>query len=112
MKFASKQIVSATAISGTGVVTSAAIPLDLLIGYAVVLTTTGAATGSAKLQATVDGLVWVDLPDTGATANATVSGAGDKLWNVSDAFYKAVRIIYTNASNSGTLSISFYAKST
>jgi hypothetical protein len=112
MKNAFKKITDGIAIAGTNVYTSAEVPLDLMLGFAVVLTTTSTATGTAKLQATVDGTTWVDLPNSGETANKTVSGAGSHLWNVSNAFYKAARVVYTNATNSGTLSVSFFAKGT
>lgn len=110
MKVAVKKITDALAITGTNAYTSDAIPLDLMLGYAIALTTVSTATGTAKLQASVDGSVWVDLPNSGETANKAVSGAGSHLWNVSNAFYRQVRVVYTNATNSGTLSISFSAK--
>jgi hypothetical protein len=110
MKNAGKKVTDAIAITGTNAYTSSEIPLDLMLGYSIALTTTGSATGSAKLQATVDGTVWVDLPNSGSTANVAVSGAGSSVWNVDGAFYKAVRVVYTNATSSGTLSVTFFAK--
>jgi hypothetical protein len=110
MRISTNQLFNAQAITGTNAYTSDAIPLDFLHGFSVVLTTTSTATGTAKLQASVDGSVWVDLPNSGATANIVVSGAGSALWNVAGACYKSARVVYTNATNSGTLSVTFYAK--
>jgi len=110
MKSASKLLTDALAITGTAVYVSAAIPLDLMLGAAIVLTTTSTATGSAVLQATVDGVTWVTLPNSGETTTVSVTAAGSHIRNITNAFYKSLRVSYTNATNSGTLSIAFYAK--
>jgi hypothetical protein len=102
---------SAVAISSTNTVTSSALPHDGLSKAAIAITTTSTATGTAKLQATVDGSTWVDLPNSGETANKTISGAGSQMWSLSVAPWKQVRVSYTNATNSGTLSVVGFAKS-
>lgn len=105
-------LADAVAISSTNTVTSSSLPLPGLKFYSIVITTTSTATGTAKLQASVDGgTTWVDLPNSGETSNKTVSGAGSQIWNVSNAAYEMVRVSYTNATNSGTLSVNSFAKS-
>lgn len=110
MKNSGKLVLDAQAITGTGTYVTSAIPLDLIVGYSIVITTTSTATGAAKLQASVDGVTFVDLPNSGDTANKAVAGAGSAIWNIPNAFYKQVRVSYTNATNSGTLSVTFFAK--
>jgi hypothetical protein len=103
-------LLSATAISSTNTVNSVALAIDGYLGFSIVITTTSTATGAAKLQATLDGSTWIDLPNSGETANKTVSGAASQIWNVANAYYKAVRVSYTNATNSGTLAVLAFAK--
>jgi hypothetical protein len=112
MRAHNDEILASTAISSTTTYTSDAVELTHIAGYAISLLLTGTATGTAKLQAAMTQLTpasadWIDLPNSGATANIAVdAGAATKhLWNVSDAFYKWVRVSYTNATNSGTLAI-------
>lgn len=103
-------LVDATAISSTNSVTSTAIQLDYLSFIAIVLTTTSTATGSAKLQVSIDGSTWVDAANSGNTANKTISGAGSQYWDVPNVSVRYMRVVYTNATNSGTLTIKAYAK--
>ena len=103
MRSKSKLILDAVAVTGTGTYTSATIDLTLCWGYSIVLSSTSTAAGSAKLQASIDGVTWVDLPNSGSTANVAVSAAGTYLWNVADAIYSLARVSYTNASGSGAL---------
>jgi len=110
MKISSKKVIDAAAISATGTVVSSAIPVEYMLGFSIVLSTVSTATGAAKLQASMDGVIWIDLPNSGATANISVAGAGDRLWNVTDVFYPQVRVSYTNTANSGTLDVTFFAK--
>lgn len=102
---------TAQAITGTNAYTSAVIPLDRISLVAIVLTTTSTATGSAKLQGTVDGATWVDLANSGQSTFLSVSGANSYYWNLTDIAFKKLRVVYTNATNSGTISGAWYAKS-
>jgi hypothetical protein len=110
MRQVQKLILDAQAITGTSTYTSAALDLSHCLGFTVLLVVASTATGTAKLQGSMDGTTWFDLPNSGATANIAVSGAGNYLWNVADAFYPYVRVSYTNSTNSGTLSARINAK--
>lgn len=103
-------LADAVAISSTNVVNSSSLPMDQLSLVAIVVTTTSTATGAAKLQGTVDNSTWVDLPNSGSTANLSISGAGSLGWNVSDLAWRSIRVVYTNATNSGTLTVKAFAK--
>lgn len=85
--------------------TSDAYRLQHFNGFSIMLTVAnGAGFGAtAKLQASDDegpdgfggGVAvthWVDLPNTGSTANISLSSNGSSLWNVDGAFYKWVRV--------------------
>ena len=51
--------------------------------------------------------VWVDIPNT----SAVLDGGDDQVfWNVSDANYEAVRIVWTRTSGQGTMSTYILAK--
>lgn len=103
-------LVDGEAISSTNVVTSTAIQLDYLSFVAFTITTTSTATGAAKIQVSIDGSTWIDTPNSGNTAHKTISGAGSAYWDVPNVSVRYMRVVYTNATNSGTLTIKAYAK--
>lgn len=86
-------------------------------GYSVSVTVTNQSSygATAKLQGCNDdgrdstgssGLDnWVDLPNSGATANLTLAANGTQLWNVDGAFYKWIRVVSTWSAGSATLDI-------
>lgn len=102
---------SGLAITGTNAYTSDAIAMYEVALCAIVLTTTSTATGAAKLQGSVDGVTWVDLANSGQTANLNVTGANSYYWNLSGISFRQLRVVYTNTANSGTISGVWYAKS-
>lgn len=74
------------------------------VGFALYLKWSGVtAAGEFKIQISNDsGSVpsnWVDL----AGSQLTVAGAGDQLWNVSNAFFSYVRIVYTRTGGTGDI---------
>jgi hypothetical protein len=100
----------AVAISSTNTVNSASFQMDYLSFVTITVTTTGTATGSAKLQGSIDGSTWIDFPNSGSTANISVSGAGSHMWNVPNVSVRYMRVSYTNATNSGNLTVRAFAK--
>jgi hypothetical protein len=64
-----------------------------MLGYVIELVYTGSSlAGSAKLQYSMDGTTFTDLPNSGATATHTLAAAGGaNTWHVSDAYYPYVR---------------------
>lgn len=110
MKQVSKKVFDAVAVSSTTAYTSSAMDISLCNGYAGVLTTTGTLTGTLKLQGSNDNAIWVDLPNSGTTANVAVSGAASQLFNVINVYYNYVRCVYTNATNSGTITLNMNTK--
>ena len=90
-------------------ITSPAVQLDQIIGYAIQAVYTGTPTGTFKLQASNDPVKlaydvnpqtptnWTDI----ANSSYSVSSAGIYTWNVTDVFYTFVRLVYTDGS-SGT----------
>lgn len=68
---------------------SEVVELDFVWGMAVSVAWSGAGTaGTIKLQGSIDGVTWFDLP----SLTTAVAGPGSVLWNVADVFYNKVRI--------------------
>lgn len=89
-----------SAVSMAADITSEEIGLSNAIGYCVQAQWTGTPTGVLKLQANMNGLDWVDIPDT----SINLSGAtGSQIWNVDAAYYESVRLFYDFTSGTGTL---------
>jgi hypothetical protein len=104
-------IMDAVAVTGTTVYTSTAIPLDGLKNCSISFVSTSTATGTAKLQGSVDDSVYIDLPNSGETVNKSVTAASSHMWNLSNLGYRSIKVVYTNATNSGTVTAKFFAKS-
>lgn len=104
------QLFGKQAISSTNTVVSDSVDLALISGYSLQITTTGTATGTLKTQVSNDGVVWVDSPNSGNTAHVSVSGENNYYYNVPNDFYRYVRASYTNATNSGELTVVLYGK--
>lgn len=119
MRIANDLAASGAAMAGTDVVVSDPIWIGHAGGYAIQAVWSGTPTGSFKLQSSVDpqepraGITpsisnWEDIPS--ATGSAS-GAAGMKTWNIADAYYPWVRLVYTNASSTGTLtSVRFNTK--
>lgn len=60
----------------------------------------GTPTGNLKLQASNDGVNWVDIP---GTSLALGGSAGSAILNIDDAFYTQFRVVFTWTLGSGTL---------
>lgn len=101
-------------MTGTTVLNSAAQQLVNIFAYSIQGIITGSAAGTIKLQASNDQAFapsvptnWTDI--TGSSQS--VSGAGTVMWNVlSNPSYAWVRVVYTNATGTGTLTLNFFGK--
>jgi hypothetical protein len=98
--------------------------LDSMEGFSIATawTETAGLTGSFKLQASNNAFndnpaypaslnvnasaLWADIP--GSTV--AVAGSGTQFWNVSDVYYRAVRIVWTNTAGTGTYAANIWAK--
>ncbi len=67
---------------------------------------TGAPVGTFKLQISNDGTTFSDY--TGSSA--AISAAGDFIWNLVDAGYLSVRLVYTKTSGTGSVTAKAVAK--
>ena len=101
-------------MTGTSTINSDPIALDQIYGFAVQAFWTGTPVGNFKLQVSCDApgdttqtsnggpdkvTNWTDL--TGSTQAA--GGLSYFVWNINGAFYRYVRLVYTNTSGSGVL---------
>ncbi len=81
---------------------------------------TDTLTGTLKLQASNNAFadntgnqlnadaVWVDIPGS----SIAVATSATQIWNVSDVYYKSVRVVWTHTVNGGNYTAIVYAKST
>lgn len=109
-------------MTGTTVVNSNPIRLDQIYGFAVQAVWTGTPTGTFKLQASCDTppnqsqvanggpdpiTHWDDI----ANSSYAVGGsAGSYTWNFNGSFYNYMRLVYTNASGTGTVTANLCVK--
>jgi hypothetical protein len=100
---------------------SPAVPLVNLFGYTVQAVYAGNPNGSIKLQGSVDAfkyatpnqpevpMNWNDID----RSNFVITSAGIYTWNVTNAFYTFVRVVYTDASggtSTGVLNVTINPK--
>ena len=85
-------------------ITSTVMNLEHMLGFAVQAIWTGAgASGTIKLQASIDGITFSDIPNSAQT----ILGAGSFIWNMENGkFYKYFQVVYTKTGGStGTLNV-------
>lgn len=86
--------------------TSPSVDLSKIVGYCVYAKWTGSPAGAIKLQASLDDTNFVDIQ----YSEQAISGAGDFMWNVSNAFYDKVRVVFTFSGGTGTLNAQINGK--
>lgn len=109
-------------MTGTATIVSNPIPLDQIYGFAIQAFWTGSPTGTLKLQASSDSpgretqtssggpdavTNWSDVTNS---SYSITGSAGNYMWNFNGAFYRYVRISYTNISGTGTMAAEISAK--
>ncbi len=109
-------VMSSTTMTGTNVLTSNPIPLDQIFQLAVQAAWTGTPVGNFKLQGSCDSppnqnqisspdnsviTNWTDITATQAAGGA----AGNYMWNIPDVGYRYARLVYTNASSTGLITV-------
>lgn len=90
----------------TGALTFGPEKLAQIYGYGIQANFSGSPAGTLKIQASIDGVGWSDIPGS----SFTVTGAGSFLWNVTSSNYLYVQMIWTPTSGSGTLSALAYIR--
>lgn len=93
--------------------TSPPIPMDQKVGVNIQAIWTSTPVGTFKLQTSLSyqpgGSIgnsppvagtWDDFPSSSQSS----SGVNSCTWNISDAFFRWIRVVYTSTSGSGTLS--------
>lgn len=99
---------SSGAMASTNTITSAPMDLLTITGAAFYISWTGTPTGTLSVQGSLDGTNYADI---GASISSQpAGGTGSNLLNLVDLMFRYVRVSYTNASGSGTLSVSGSAK--
>jgi hypothetical protein len=87
--------------------------LDQIYGFSLQAIFTGTPNGSFKLQVSNQDVFlreqvteWTDLADS----STAITAAGDIMYNVTSAFYRWVRIVYTRTSGSGNCDVTLTSK--
>jgi hypothetical protein len=111
MKFANEKVLTDEDMSADFV--SDPILIDQIFGYSFQAIFSGSPDGSFKLQASNDDVSrpqnvsnWTDIAGTALV----ITVDGDAMWNVTNAFYKWVRISWTVLSGTGSCSVTYASK--
>lgn len=88
-------------------VTSVAQDLSFYLVFSFQAIYTGSPVGALTLEASNDGgTTWTTIADS----SSAVSGASNTMWTVENVGYKAVRLVYTRTSGTGTLNVWYFGK--
>ncbi len=97
----------------------AAIHVESMTGFSIMAKWTGSPVGDFTLEASNNAFtdnvnnnenpdaLWVTITGSDVAAGGT---SGNQIWNVSDVYYKAVRVVYTRTSGTGTYTAAIWAK--
>jgi len=113
IRFTSFQIVTSGDMS-TASINSTPIDVNQLTNASIQAVFTGSPNGTFKLQfsdsitepCNSSSIVWTDYTGSSQSINA----AGNFAWNLLDAGYRCLRLVYTRSSGSGTLNATFSGK--
>ena len=89
-------------MTGTATLTSQAVDLHFMRGYAAFAAWTGTPVGNFHLEGSNDNTNWATI------ANSTVAAggaAGSNMWNMYLQEYRYVRLVYVNGSSTGTVTV-------
>lgn len=102
-------LMNAVALSATNTVNSATQTIENVDNIFIQIRFAGTMTGTLKVQASVDGILWDDFVFSPALAQPAGSALAYaiSLNQIPAAFF---RITYTNVSGTGTLTASFFSK--
>jgi hypothetical protein len=111
MKIKNDLIMTAQAVTSTTAY-SQAIDLTSMAGFSLEVVYAGATlNGDAKLQYSMDGTTYRDLPDSGSTAaHDFAASGGSYLFQVPDAYFPYVRLAITADTNTVTVTARIFAK--
>lgn len=88
-----------TAVSLTGNYVSPSFRVGEFDKFALLVSLTGTASGTLKLQASIEDSVYIDIPDT----KISVSGTDNYLYSMAQFAYKYVRMEYTHSSGASLI---------
>jgi hypothetical protein len=96
-------LMNAVAVSGTTTYHSSSLGLDTIRNAALQISWTGAMVGTLVVEGSVDGVSFFDI---GASIPTQPAGtpSGDLL-NIVDVGFRYLRVSYTNASSTGSLTV-------
>ena len=101
------QIISNGDMSGN--ITGSSYDMSQSFGYKVYFTWTGSPTGTVKMQGSLDGSIWYDIPDSGASG-ITGGTSGSLQFKDATCMDIFVRPVFTFSSGTGTLNVQIAKK--
>jgi hypothetical protein len=116
MRVVNTSLLDGYAQASGGTVTTATWNVQHFNGFSIQVTVSSQSSygATAKLQASDDNgrdfngtgvSNWVDLANSGATANLSLAANGSYMWNVDGTFYKWIRASITASAGSATLDV-------
>lgn len=100
-----QKIIINGSMTGTAAINSDPIDLKQALGCSIQSVWTGTPTGTLKIQTSDDGDAAVTWTDYTGSSQSTAGAAGDFRYGISAEFARWVRLVYTNASSTGTLNV-------
>ena len=110
MIFLNRQVITDGVMTGTSVLESIPLNLQQMSRASLQVVWTGTPTGVLKLQGSNNESDFVDIKEVNDVINNPAGAAGDLLLDINDISFKMIRLIYTNASGTGTLNVYAHAK--
>jgi len=103
MRIKTNKLVDAVSMAHAVTITSDAINLESMIGYAIQTIYTGTPAGTIKIQASIDGVTYSDI----ASTSQVIAAAGSYIWNMQEGiFYRYAKVVFTSAAGSaGALTV-------
>lgn len=93
--------------------------VEYMVGLSIQASWSGTPTGALKLQASNHAFdqnvnngilaapIWTDIP--GSSVSLTGS-AGTQMWDISEVYYEAIRVVYTASSGTGSIQLYYLGK--
>lgn len=105
MRYVADKVIAAGDMTTT--LTTETIDIRHQYGFSVLAAWTGSSpAGTIKVQASPDGVLWIDTGITASVSGSTGSYFVNKEWQ----FYPYVRVIYTPTSGTGSIDVFFAGK--
>lgn len=77
----------------------------VVTGFSIQSVYSGTPSGTLKLQGSNDGTNYDDVP---SASSALTGSAGSSLWNLSNIYFKYIRVVWTRTGGTGSVTSSYF----